>query len=109
MKRNRLLTWILRLAALLLLVVGGLVGYVYTASARQMARTYTVSVPPLTIPDGCASLEGGKYQFHPVAMCVEWQEEDLGGKAVTETFPMGRLVAASLTRERDGIGASSSH
>jgi mono/diheme cytochrome c family protein len=103
---KRLLTWTLRLVTLLVLAVCGLVGYIYYASGRQLARTYTVSVPPLTIPTDAASLARGKYLVEKVSMCVDCHAPDLGGQVMEDSFPMGRLVSANLTRGRGGIGAT---
>jgi mono/diheme cytochrome c family protein len=106
MARNRLLTWTFRLVGLLLLLVLGFVGYVYYASAREMDRTYAVSVPAVPIPTDAASLARGKYLVEQVALCVECHDKDLGGKLILDNAPMGRLASANLTRGRGGIGAT---
>jgi mono/diheme cytochrome c family protein len=103
---KRLLKWTLRLVAAIVLLIGGLIGYIYYASGREMAKTYTVSVPPLTIPTDAASLARGKYIVERRSMCVECHNQDLGGKIVDDNFPMGRLVSANLTRGRGGIGST---
>lgn len=103
---KRLLIWTLRLVILLVLVIAGLVGYVYYASGNAMAKTYTVSVPPLTIPTDAASLARGKYLVEKVSQCVECHGQDLGGKIVAENGAMGRLVAPNLTRGRGGVAAT---
>jgi mono/diheme cytochrome c family protein len=103
---KQLLKWTFRLVVLLLLLVAALVGYVYYASGREMARTYTVTVPTLTIPTDPASVARGKYLVEHVSMCVECHDKDLGGKIVADNFAMGRLASANLTRGRGGIGGS---
>jgi mono/diheme cytochrome c family protein len=106
MKRKRLLKWILRLGALVLLLVAGLVGYVYIASARVMATTYSVSVPAVTIPTDAASIARGQYLVEHVSMCTECHDKDLGGKIVLDNPVMGQLASANLTRGRGGVGGT---
>ncbi len=101
---KRLVKWIGWIVVVLVVVVIGFVGYVYTASNRQMAATYTVTAPAITIPSDPASIARGKYLVERVSMCVECHGADLGGKVVEENFAMGRLVSANLTRGRGGIG-----
>lgn len=103
---KRLLKWTLRLVAVIVLLICGLIGYVYFASSRQMAQTYNVSVPTLTIPTDAASVARGKYIVETVAMCTECHDKDLGGKVVDDNFAMGRLASANLTRGRGGIGST---
>lgn len=103
---RRLLRWV-GILALILIVAGlGLLAYVYVASSRLMARTYTLPTPPaVAVRSDPASLARGKYLVERVSICVECHGEDLGGKIVQNNFPMGRLVSANLTRGRGGIGA----
>jgi mono/diheme cytochrome c family protein len=101
-----LLKWILRLVILIVLAVAALVGYVYYASGREMAKTYTVTVLPLTIPTDAASLTRGQYLVEHVSMCVECHGKDLGGMVVQDNAAFGKLVSANLTRGRGGIGAT---
>jgi mono/diheme cytochrome c family protein len=100
------LRWLVRIVLALVLIVAALVAYVYVASARLMARTYVVDVPQVPIPTDAASIARGKYLAEHVAVCVECHGADFGGKVVEESFPMGRLVAANLTRGRGGLDAS---
>jgi mono/diheme cytochrome c family protein len=102
---RRLLKLIGWIAAGLLLAVSALVGYVYAVSGARMSKSYTVSVPPLTIPSDAASIARGKYLADSVSQCVDCHGADLGGKIVENNFAMGRLAAANLTRGRGGIGA----
>jgi mono/diheme cytochrome c family protein len=98
----RIVAWI---AAVLLLAVGALVGYVYAVSSSRMSKVYTVSVAPLTIPTDAASIARGKYLAESVSQCVDCHGPDLGGRIVDEGFAMGQLAAANLTRGKGGIGA----
>jgi mono/diheme cytochrome c family protein len=101
-----LLKWTFRLVVLVVLVVAACVGYVYYASGREMARTYTVAVPSVTIPTDAASIARGKYLAEKVSMCVECHGEDLGGKVMSDNFAFGRIASANLTKGQGGIGST---
>src|SRR4051794_6366328 len=101
------LRWVVRLLIVLLVVVAGLLGYVYVASARLLARTYpTGNVPHVALRTDPASMARGKYLTERVAACVECHDYDLGGEGGDDSFAMGRLVSANLTRGRGGVGAT---
>jgi mono/diheme cytochrome c family protein len=104
---KRILRWLVIAVVVLLVVVAALVGYIYVASARLLARTYTINtLPRVSVRSDPSSLARGKYLVEHVAMCVECHGNDLGGKIVDDSVVMGRLSAANLTRGRGGIGAS---
>jgi cytochrome c553 len=102
---RRLLKWVGYLVATLVLVVAAFVAYVYVASNRVMARTYTVTPPTVPIPTDAAAIARGKYLAEKVALCTDCHAADLGGKVVDDNVAMGRLVAANLTRGRGGLPA----
>jgi len=102
---KRLLKWLAILVAGIGLAIAALVAYVYVASGRVMARTYTVQTPSVPIPSDAASIARGKYLAEKVAVCTECHGGDLGGKVVYDNFAMGRLVAVNLTRGRGGLPA----
>jgi mono/diheme cytochrome c family protein len=102
---KRVLRWLLTGGVLLLLIAIGSVAYVYLASSRLLAKTYTITDVPL-VPVGSdpASLQRGKYLAERVALCVECHGEDMGGKLAADDFAMGRLTAPNLTRGQGGVG-----
>ena len=102
---KRLLKWVGWLVVALVVVAGGFVGYVYAATSRQFSATYAVTVPTISIPSDAASIARGKYLVEHVSMCVECHDTDLGGKVVDDSFAMGKLASANLTRGRGGIGS----
>jgi mono/diheme cytochrome c family protein len=102
---KRLLKWIGIVVGVIGVVIVALVGYVYVASARVMARTYAVRAPSVPIPSDPASIARGKYLAEKVAVCADCHGADLGGKVVEENPAMGRLVAANITRGRGGLPA----
>ena len=98
----------LRLVVLVVVVlVTALVGYVYVASGRLMARTYRVDqVPLVTVRSDAGSIARGKYLVERVAVCADCHGADLGGKVVQNNFAMGTLASANLTRGQGGVGAT---
>ena len=102
---KRLLKWLAILVAGIGLAIAALVAYIYVASGRVMARTYTVQTPSVPIPSDAASIARGKYLAEKVAVCTECHGDDLGGKVVEDDVAMGRLVAVNLTRGRGGLPA----
>jgi mono/diheme cytochrome c family protein len=102
---KRLLKWVGIVVGVIGVVIVALVAYVYVASSRVMARTYTVTAPPVPIPSDPAAIARGKYLAENVAVCADCHGADLGGKVVEENAAMGRLVAANITRGRGGLPA----
>ena len=61
---KRVLRWLLTGGALLLLIAIGSMGYVYLASSRLLAKTYTINnVPPVSVRSGVASRQRGLEVF----------------------------------------------
>ena len=102
---RRILGWVLVLVGALAVAAVVLVMYVFVATNRLMARTYTVDVPQVTIASDGATLARGQYLVEKVALCVDCHDRDLGGKVVENSFAMGRLVSANLTRGSGGLPA----
>jgi mono/diheme cytochrome c family protein len=102
---KRLLKWLGIVFAVIAVVILAFVGYVFVASNRVMARTYTVTPPQVAIPADPASLARGKYLAEKVAVCTECHGADFGGKVVDDNVALGRLVAANITRGRGGLPA----
>lgn len=102
---RRLLKWLGILVACVVIAIVALVAYVYVASSRVVARTYTVDAPRVAIPSDAVSIARGKYLAEKVAVCTECHGADLGGKVVEDDAAMGRLVASNLTRGRGGLPA----
>ena len=58
---RRLLKWLGILVACVVIAIVALVAYVYVASSRVVARTYTVDAPRVAIPSDAVSIARGKY------------------------------------------------
>jgi len=102
---RRLLKWLGIVVASVALAIVILIAYVYVASSRVMARTYTVEAPRVAIPADPVAIARGKYLAEKVAVCTECHAADFGGKVVEDNGAMGRLVASNLTRGRGGLPA----
>ncbi len=98
------LKWLLRLILLVIVLIAGVIGYVYWRSSALMAKTYGVKIPKVVIPTDEASIARGKHLAHSVSLCTECHGDDLGGKVIWDNFAFGRLAGTNLTRGRGGIG-----
>jgi mono/diheme cytochrome c family protein len=94
---KRLVRWVLYGALALAMAVGALLAYVYVASGRLLAGTYTVKPLHVPIPTDAESIGRGKYLYEKVALCAECHGTDLGGKIVMDDPAMGRFVGVNLT------------
>jgi mono/diheme cytochrome c family protein len=104
---KRVLRLVLIACLVLLVVAAGFVAYVYLASSRLLAKTYTINnLPPVSVRSDPASLQRGRYLAEQVALCVECHGEDMGGKMTADSVAMGRLAAPNLTRGQGGLGSA---
>ena len=102
---KRLFKWLGILVGAVAVAIVMLVAYVYLASSRVMARTYSVQPPTVAIPTDAASIARGKYLTEKVAVCTDCHGRDLGGQVVDDNAALGRLVAVNVTRGRGGLPA----
>jgi mono/diheme cytochrome c family protein len=100
---RRVFKWLGVLIGAIAVAVLALVAYVYVASNRVMARTYTVQAPAVAIPADAAAIARGKYLTEKVAVCADCHGRDLGGQVVDDNAALGRLVAPNVTRGRGGL------
>lgn len=94
-------------------VVGGvvvlmvvLVGYVYAASAVEFRKTYSLASTPVAIPTDSAAIARGHHLADAISKCTDCHGPGLGGGAVFDGAPMGRLTAPNLTRGHGGLGST---
>src|SRR4051812_33687521 len=104
MARRRMI--LVRVAGLLVLVVLGLVVWVYAASASILGTTYPMPDLGLRAPTDAAAVERGKHLVLAVGACPECHDPDLGGKVYADMGPVGIVAGRNLTRGRGGIGAA---
>jgi mono/diheme cytochrome c family protein len=81
-------------------VVGALLGLVlvavcsvYAISEVRFRRTYTVAPETIAIADDSMTLARGRHIANAIAGCADCHGEGLGGNAIIDAPPMGRLVA----------------
>src|SRR5580698_7982206 len=98
---RRFLRFILRAAALLVVVVGLLLGTIYVMSNARLRRVYRVAVTPPALPFASGRPDPG----HHLAItrgCTQCHGADLGGAKVIEDPAMGRIYGPNLTRGHGG-------
>lgn len=83
------------LGALVLLAVLA-VSAVYAITANKLGRTYNVSVQPVGVPAGAASLQRGKH-IAETRGCIDCHGADLGGAKVIDDPAVGRMWGSNLT------------
>lgn len=95
---------ILLMAVVVVLAAAAALGaYVYVATERLMARTYTIPSPPRsTVRTDAASVARGRYLAEHVALCVECHGDDLGGATIYDNVAMGRITSPNLTTGQGG-------
>lgn len=93
------------LGGLILLVVL-LVCYVYVASEMEFRKTYPLAGTPVAVPVDSASIARGQHLANAIAKCTDCHGPGLGGGAVIDGSPMGRLTAPDLTTGEGGLGST---
>jgi mono/diheme cytochrome c family protein len=97
-KRRR---W-LRFGLITLVVLFGLgsvsMGTLHVVSANKLSTTIEISVESIHIPEGDAdAIARGEYLARHVMVCMDCHGEDLGGMAVVDEQPLGRIYAPNIT------------
>jgi cytochrome c553 len=95
---RRLLRWVGRLVAVVVVLGVVLVGYAYFATERMLARTYVVADPPLVLPTDAAALDRGRHLFTELG-CADCHGAQGQGHVVFDA-PPGRIVAPNITPTR---------
>ena len=102
---KRVLWILLRVLAAILLLAGVFVGYACYNVRARMAKTYSVTVPPLEVKSDPELLERGRYLTTHVVICAGCHGKNLGGEAMSDDLIFGRLYGANLTSGRGGIAS----
>ncbi len=92
------------------IVLGGLIlllavaaGALLLIANDMLSRTYTVTLPPLSVPSDAATLERGRHIVTTV--CVICHGDDLGGKVVVNSPIFAVISGLNLTRGQGGVAA----
>ena len=102
---RRILRWLGRVAAsvVVLALIGA--GVVYAASERKLNRKYDGSVDLVHVPQDSASIARGEHLVRNVIDCTICHGEDLGGAVYSSSPAIGTVAGPNLTRGKGGVGA----
>ena len=103
---RRRMTLVRVAGVLVVVVVLGVLVWVYAVSASMLGRTYPMPDLGLRAPTDAAAVERGKHLVLAVGACPECHDPDLGGKVYADMGPVGIVAGRNLTRGRGGIGAA---
>jgi mono/diheme cytochrome c family protein len=92
---KRLLKWLAGFVGAVVLLVLGLGLYAYVRTESDLARTYVIADPPLSVATDAAALERGAHLFQQLG-CSECHGPHGEGHEVFDA-PPGRLVAPNIT------------
>jgi mono/diheme cytochrome c family protein len=98
---RRLFSIVIRAAALLVAVIGLLLGTIYILSNTRLRRVYHVAVVPPALPFASGSPEAGRH-IAVIRGCTQCHGNDLGGAKVIDDPAMGRIFGPNLTRGHGG-------
>ena len=102
---RRLLSILLKVIAAVLLIAGMFLGYACYNVHSRMAKTYTVTTPPLHMTPSADLLDRGRYLTTHVVICADCHGQNLGGGSMSDDVMFGRLYAPNLTSGRGGIAS----
>jgi mono/diheme cytochrome c family protein len=96
-----------RIAAVVVVLVALAYGGLVVATNRMLAAEVAIpaEVVPVRIPDAAdaVAIERGRYLVDHALNCKLCHSPDLGGGAVIDNFPIGRLWAPNLTAGRGSV------
>ncbi|MGH8040872.1 MAG: c-type cytochrome [Rudaea sp.] len=102
---KRLIRWVLRAVAVLVILVVVAMIFVYWRSNHLLAQRIIVDEPALAIPTNAAAIAQGK-RLAALRGCTGCHGADLGGDVLIDSFPVGVIAGPNLTRGMGGVGAS---
>ncbi|HEX6576503.1 MAG TPA: hypothetical protein VF042_16160, partial [Gemmatimonadaceae bacterium] len=100
------LKWIGYIVGGLLVIILGAVGTVYAITGSRMGKTYSTTVPSLTIPSDSAAVARGRHLVENVGKCQGCHGDDYAGKFVANEPVFARLTSSNLTKGKGGIGGT---
>lgn len=92
------------LVAVVIVIVGATIAWVFIASGKAMKKTWTVDAATVAIPTDSTSIARGRHLSSAIAKCVDCHGENLGGTMFIDGMPFARVAAPNLTRGRGGAG-----
>jgi len=101
---RRVLKWVARIGAGLLVLAGLLAGAIFVISERMLDTEYAIPEASLAIDMSNADLERGQHLVNTLGFCSQCHGPDLAGLVMVDDPVVGRLVSANLTSGEGGIG-----
>jgi len=86
---RRLLSILLKVIAAVLLIAGMFLGYACYNVHSRMAKTYTVTTPPLDMTPSADLLDRGRYLTTHVVICADCHGQNLGGGSMSDDVMFG--------------------
>ncbi|MFS8138669.1 MAG: c-type cytochrome [Thermomonas sp.] len=112
---RKLFRGLLVTAAVLVLLVGGVLATAWVKTERLLARRYDVTDPPLAIAHDPATIQRGAH-LYAVLGCSECHGAGAIGKLAIDAGPLGKAIAPNLTPhaigqryDGDGLAAAIRH
>jgi mono/diheme cytochrome c family protein len=93
---KRVVKWIGFIVFDLVVLAAVVVGVAYSRSNAAMARKITVADAPVAIDGSAEQVERGRY-LAATRGCLDCHGPDLGGHAIIDAAPIGRIVGPNLT------------
>ncbi len=97
-----LIRWVLRIVVALVVLLALALGFVYWRSNALLAPHIQVNEAALAIPGDADAVARGQHLVVTRA-CGECHGKDLGGHAIIDFPPVGRIIAPNLTRGKGGL------
>lgn len=101
-----LLTFARRTFVALLVLVVGLVAYVYVRSEWRLKTSYDKKLTTIVIPTDSATVARGDHLYHATVSCALCHGDDGGGKMFEDVPRLLTVAGPNLTRGKGGKGAT---
>jgi cytochrome c553 len=101
---RRFFKFVGRLLLLVVVAVGGLVGYAWWRSNEAMARRIELPAAALQVNGSAEQIERGKH-LAETRGCTGCHELDFSGRTVIDSGAIGHMIAPNITRGAGGKGA----
>lgn len=94
---KRVMRWIAYAAGILVVLLGGVAGYVYAASNSKSNQQYDVPLQHVTITSDSITLARGRHLTTAIGKCVDCHSDDLGGQIMIDDPALGVAIGPNIT------------
>jgi cytochrome c553 len=101
---KRVLKWLGYIIGGLVVVLILAVGTIYAITSSRMSKSYSTSVPGLTIPTDSASIARGQHLAVTIGKCQGCHGDNWAGTDFINDGMFAKLTSANLTSGKGGIG-----